>query len=83
MVSIYMKESGATINAINTSDGNTKCIMKMMRENFHRNSTVIIFSSNHPAYSQFESDFIKNIFESINCNVVIYSAEMYHSRVFV
>lgn len=81
MLSLYIEESGGTIiNALNTS-GNEKCITNIMRENFHPNSTVIIFLSNHPDYSRFESNFVRNIFNSINCKVVVYSAAMHHSRV--
>lgn len=79
---IYFKEASGILDfkSIDSSH-NENCIIKVMRENFNRNTTVTIFSSTDAMYSEMESYFIKNIFNSINCSVVLYS-EMVHSRVY-
>lgn len=73
-----MFDFNATI-ALNASH-NVNCILKIMRENFKRNTTVTMFSSNNAELNQLESDLIKNVFNSVNCSVVLYT-QMTHNRV--
>lgn len=82
----YLKEANGILDikrivALNASH-NKNSIMKVMRENFHRNATVTMFSSNVAANSQMESNLVKNIFNLINCSVVLYSERMSQSKVF-
>ncbi len=77
----YFKETNGAIDASVALNTDENCIMKMMRENFKRNTTVTIFSSNSSPYSQMESNLIRNIFDFINCSVVLCNTRMTYSRV--
>lgn len=70
------------INAFDTSH-HENCIMNMMRENFKRNSTVKVFSSNDEKYRKMENNLIQNVFTSINCSVIISNKGMTQTSVYL
>lgn len=83
----YFEEASGIVDinasiAVNASHNENNCIMHIVREHFKRNTTVTIFLSNDAQYTQMESNLIQNIFNSINCSIVLYT-QMTRSRVII